>query len=172
MPKKRLLKRKSPNRSQKTKPSIIEQPKARKRALDVLQRMRRTGLSLTAAAREEHIDPRTVQKYFGEQLRHKSKGKPYKATKADRLRREMLTPTTKGMSPVSVRGSRQASLLGRYLSAVGEFLRTGKAKKLKKFNGKRVGGQRLITDPETLITIAQAGALRLEDIYAAPEVSA
>jgi hypothetical protein len=31
------------------------------RALYVLARMRRTGQSLSAAAREEHIDPRTVR---------------------------------------------------------------------------------------------------------------
>jgi hypothetical protein len=176
MPKKRLLKskpRKSSNPPhRKTKPPIIEQPKARKRALEVLRRMRRTGISLTAAAHEEHVDSRTVQKYFGEQLRHQAKGTPYRATKADRLHREMLVPTAKGISPVTVRGSRQASLLGKYLSAVGEFLRTGRTKKLRQFKGKRIGGQPLIIAPETLRTIAQAGALQLDDIYAAPEVSA
>ena len=34
------------------------------RALHVLARMRRTGSSLTPAAKEEHIDPRTVRKYL------------------------------------------------------------------------------------------------------------
>ena len=34
------------------------------RSLHVLARMRRTGTSLTAAAREERIDPRTVRKHL------------------------------------------------------------------------------------------------------------
>src|SRR6476646_6810934 len=37
----------------------------RNRAFHVLARMRRTGRTLTAAAREEHIDPRTVRKHIG-----------------------------------------------------------------------------------------------------------
>src|SRR5882762_11181706 len=89
---------------------------ARNRAPHVLARMRRTGTSLTAAAREEHIDPRTVHKYLGSELRGR-RG----PTKADRRGREMLIPTAIGNAPVTVRGSKQASRLGRYMSAVGKY---------------------------------------------------
>src|SRR5437660_272091 len=58
-------------------------------ALHVLARMRRTGSSLTAAAREEHIDPRTVRKYLRAELRGRGR-----ATKADRRRRDMLIPNS------------------------------------------------------------------------------
>ena len=136
------------------------------RSLHVLARMRRTGANLTAAAREEHVDPRTVRKYLRAELRGRGK-----ATKADRRRREMLIPTTIGNAPVTVRGSKQASQLGKYMTAVGKYLRTGDAEALAQFQNQSIGGHSLITDPNTLTVLAQAGALTLDDIYALPESS-
>jgi hypothetical protein len=86
------------------------------RALHVLARMRRTNSSLTAAAKEEHIDPRTVRKYLKSEIRGRGR-----TTKADRRRRDMLILTTLGNAPVSVRGSKQASQLGRYMSPTPTF---------------------------------------------------
>jgi len=136
------------------------------RSLHVLARMRRTGASLTTAAQEEHIDPRTVRKYLKAELRDRGK-----ATKADRRRRDMLIPTTVGNAPVTVRGSRQASQLGKYMSAVSKYLRTGDGEPLAKFQNQSIGGQALITDPNTLTVLAEAGALTLDEIYAHPESS-
>jgi hypothetical protein len=136
------------------------------RSLHVLARMRRTGASLTEAAREEQIDPRTVRKYLKTELRRR--GKP---TKVDRRKRDMLIPTTVGNAPITVRGSKQASDLGKYMSAVGKYLRTGDVEALARFEGKFIGGHPLITDPELLSSLAQAGALTLDEIYALPEAS-
>lgn len=136
------------------------------RALHALARMRRTGSSLTAAAREEHIDPRTVRKYLRAELRGRGK-----ATKADRRRRDMLIPTTIGNAPVTVRGSKQASQLGRYMSAVSKYLRKGDVDGLAEFEGQSIAGHVLITDPDILSSLAQAGALTLDEIYAVPEAS-
>jgi hypothetical protein len=144
-----------------------QQTKTYNRALHALARMRRTGSSLAAAAREEHIDPRTVRKYLNPELR--GRGKP---TRADRRKRNMLIPTTIGNVPATVRGSKQASQLGRYMSAVGKYLRTGDVEALGKFEGKSIGGHPLITDPDLLSSLAQAGALTLDEIYAVPEASA
>ncbi|MBZ5689716.1 MAG: hypothetical protein LAP86_32360 [Acidobacteriia bacterium] len=83
----------------------------------------------------------------------------------------MLVPTTVGNAPVTVRGSKQASELGKYMSAVGKYLRTGDVEALGKFEGKSIGGYPLITDPELLSSLAQAGALTLDEIYAIPEAS-
>jgi hypothetical protein len=138
------------------------------RALHVLARMRRTGSSLTAAAKEEHIDPRTVRKYLKSEIRGRGRGR---ATKADRRRRDMLIPTTVGNAPVTVRGSKQASQLGKYMSAVGRYLRTGDVEALAEFRNQSIGGHTLITDPDTLSILAQAGALTLDEIYALPESS-
>ena len=140
------------------------------RALHVVARMRRTGETLTAAAREEHTDPRTVRKYLGVELRGLAKGQ-IQPTKADRRRRNMLIPTSRGTEPVKIRGSEQASQLGKYMSAVGQYLRTGNTDALDEFEGQSIAGHRLITDPETLNSLAEAGALQLDTIYAVPESS-
>src|SRR5438034_10630275 len=87
---------------------------ARDRALHVLARMRRAGETLTAAARDEHIDPRTVRKYLGAELRGLTEGHT-QPTKADRRRRDMLIPTSRGTIPVAIHGSEQAPRLCRYM---------------------------------------------------------
>ena len=83
----------------------------------------------------------------------------------------MLIPTSNGTTPVTIHGSKQASRLGRYMSAVGRYLRTGDTGALDEFEGLKLQGYSLITNPETLSSLAQGGALQLDDIYAAPESS-
>jgi len=83
----------------------------------------------------------------------------------------MYVPTSRGKVPATIRGSKQASQLGRYLATVGNFLRTDKTDGLSEFEGVVIANHTLITDPETLRALAQAGALQLEDIYATPETS-
>jgi len=55
------------------------------------------------------------------------------------------------------------------MSAVGKYLRTGDTDALDVFEGQSIAGHRLITDPDTLSSLAQAGALQLDEIYALPE---
>jgi hypothetical protein len=132
--------------------------------------MRRTGETLTNTARQEHIDPRTVKKYLAAELRGLSQGE-IQPTRADRRRRNMLIPTSRGTEPVKIRGSEEASQLGRYMSAVGQYLKTGDTDTLLEFEGQSIGGHRLITDPTTLNHLAEAGSLQLDSIYASPESS-
>jgi hypothetical protein len=141
------------------------------RALHVLARMRRTDATLTAAAREEHIDPRTVRKYLASELRGIREEGRTLPTKSDRRRRDMLIPTMEGMSPEPVHGSEEASRLGRYMAALSKHLRTGDTDVLREFEGQSIAGHLLITDPEQLSALAQAGALQLDEIYALPEAS-
>ena len=155
-------------RTHEGNPRNRREAEARNRALHVLSRMRRAGVSLTAASHEEHIDPRTVRKYLGAEIRGLATGE-IRATQGDRRRRSMLIPTLGGVAPVIVSGSMQASQLGRYMSAVGNYLRTGDTDALEEFEGQSIAGHRLITDPDTLSSLAQAGSLQLEDIYAVPE---
>jgi hypothetical protein len=139
------------------------------KALRVLGNMRRTGKRVNAAAREEHMDPRTVRKYVGTELR--ARNGRVEPTKGDGRTRRMLIPTALGNSPIKVRGSKQASLLGKYMSAVGQYLRTGETEALKAFEGRTISGNPLITDPQTLTALAQAGSLELDRIYALPGAS-
>ena len=146
--------------------------KVQRRVKRVASRMIRTGQALTPAARAEHSDPRTVREYLGvTELRRLVKKAKERAANLERRRRNMLIPTTLGATPIIVRGAKQASLLGRYMSAVGQYLRTGDTKGLAKFKGRSIGRYSLITDPDTLSSLAQAGALQLDEIYALPESS-
>ena len=143
---------------------------AQRRALRTLARMRRNGETLSQAARAEEVDPRTVRKYLGGELRQMASGRT-QPTSTDKRQREMLILTSSGPAPTTIRGSQQASQLGRYLAAVGKFLRTGEVDALDEFEGKKIAGHVLITDPETLMSLAQAGALQLDEIYSVPESS-
>jgi len=142
-------------------------------AVHVLARMRRTGASLVECARLEGIDPRTVLKQLPREFR-RSRGRWVPAKKADRQPRPMLLLDDKGRRPGLVRGSKAASLLGRYNAALSKFVSpneryAGDESLLKPFRGKRVGGVELLTDPEKLLELAQAGELRFgDDLYAAP----
>jgi len=139
---------------------------AYKRALRVLARMRRTGEPLSTAAREERIDPRTVRKHLKVELKRLAKGGAIRPSKSDRLPREMLIPTSQGAVPATVRGSAQSSQLGRYMAAVGKFLRTGETEALDEFEGQSIAGHPLITDPDELTLLAEAGSLQIDSIYA------
>jgi hypothetical protein len=66
---------------------------------------------------------------------------------------------------VDVRGSRRASAIGAYWNAVGRFLDTGDTSVLKPFEGMRIGGFVLETDPEVLEDMALRSQLGFEDIY-------
>lgn len=88
---------------------------------------------------------------------------------SDSLIREMFVITLLGLVPVRVRGSRAASLLGRHAAAVQHFLRTGDDSRLAQFQGKRVAGHELIVDTKLLSMLAEAGALRLDNLYSTPK---
>lgn len=65
------------------------------------------------------------------------------------------------------RGSEQAQLASHYLSSVGRWSRTGKAYELIPFEGKKVGNFELITSPQVLRPLLDAGLLQLDSLYAA-----
>jgi hypothetical protein len=139
----------------------------------ILARMRRTKASLVEAARLEDIDPRAVLKAAPHEFR-KSKGRWVPAHSADRLPRKMHLLDDKGRRPGLVRGSKAASLLGRYNDALAKFFSenpnyAGDESLLEPFHGKRVGGVELLTDPKKLWELHEAGELGIgDDLYAAP----
>ena len=64
-----------------------------------------------------------------------------------------------------LRSSKQAQLASEHLIAVSRFLRTGDTEWLKPFVGKRVGGVELLTDPGRLHELADAGLVKLDNLY-------
>lgn len=138
------------------------------RAVQVTSGMRSQGLSLTQASKQVGISPQKVLQYIGSVLR-KSGGR-YKAKPNDRLLRVLLIPSENGLREIVVRDSQEASLIGKYWSAVEKYLRRGDAsalerlqrKTVKDADGKRV---RLLLDLDTLRIQASAGVLQFESLY-------
>ena len=140
------------------------------RATHVISKMRTTGTSLRKASREFGIDPRVVVKLGKSALRKVSNGR-YVAKAKDRLLRILSVPAPEGTREVALRDSVQASLLGQYWDAVQKYLQTGDASRLEKFKRKRIvladrKRIRLITDPEQLGRLGNAGVLSFESLYA------
>jgi hypothetical protein len=149
-------------------PRNARQVEAQNRAFRVKRRMLREGLSFTEACRLEGIKPSTARKYLGSALVQEAPGKPWKATKSDRLTAAMTVLTPLGPTTVPVRGSRQRNLLGRYNVALWKWRRgePGAEAELAGFEGQTVGGYPLITDVKLLAALEDAGALDFEELYA------
>ena len=126
--------------------------------------MRSRGESLSPAARNERTTPRTVRKLVGKQLKRDSSGH-YSATRGDTLRRDLNVLGSEGYVPVTTRSWKQAQLASEHLIAVVRFLRIGDPKLLKPFLGKRVGRVELLTDPDRLRELANAGLIQLDNLY-------
>jgi hypothetical protein len=135
------------------------QKQARARALDALSKVRR-GATLSRAAKEAGTTPNTVAKYTGRHL-HREGGRVV-ASRSDRDFRPMTVLTTEGVQELSLRSSRQASLVAEHANAVKKFLLTGDDEPLRKFRGVKVAGRELEVRPEALEELQRSGELEYE----------
>jgi hypothetical protein len=101
----------------------------REKSLDVLRKVR-SGQSLSKASKELHIKPETVLKHTNAFI--KSKGK-WIAKSQDRISRVMGIYENGQQKWIEIKDSRIASRIGKYNSAVNQFLRTGNEDILKQF---------------------------------------
>jgi hypothetical protein len=139
---------------------------AKKRAFDAIAKMRREGLSLSAASDEAGTTPETVHKYLPAALR-RSKIDRWLATKSDRYIRLLSLPGAHGPVTVRARGSEEARFASNYLASLTRWARTERASELAPFHGKKVGDFELITAARTLGPLRDAGLLQLDTLYAA-----
>lgn len=130
---------------------------ARERALSALAAIRR-GATLSRAARENGVTPRTVRRYVGSALVQGRPGGRIHATKSDRLVRYLVIPGPEGPREISVRGSKPASEFAKYKAAVNRFLR-GDRNALANWHGKKIAGIELVTEPKTLVEQARKDLL-------------
>jgi len=130
---------------------------ARNRALHALAAMRH-GVSLSRAARENGVAARTIKRYAASALVQARPGGRIQATKSDRLVRYLQIPGPSGSVEIKVRGSKAASKLARYKSAVNRFLR-GDRDALAEWHGKKIAGIELITASGTLTSLAEKDLL-------------
>jgi hypothetical protein len=137
------------------------------RVAQALGIMRREGASASVAVARVRMKLRTFRKGAGRFLYRSGPGKPWKARSEDELQFSMKVLTRQGRIDVIVRNSRERRLHHDYENAV-RMLRGGEdgaEEELKRFDGKTVGGQELITDPKILIELEEAGELDFENLY-------
>ncbi|MEP7352782.1 MAG: hypothetical protein ABI824_06080 [Acidobacteriota bacterium] len=132
--------------------------------------MRKTGATLRQASLRAGVSPRTVQRWAGDSLKRQDNGR-YAISRKDRLVRELKLPTPTGTIDVAVRGSREASQIGKYWDTLQRYFRTGNKAGLEQFRGVHVtdvNGQQipLLTDFEVLDRLGSAGVVSFESIYA------
>jgi hypothetical protein len=129
--------------------------------------MRRERVSASEAAHGQGMKLKTFVKGAGPSVYRAGRGKPWKARSEDQLRFSMTVLTRKGRIDVIVRNSRERKLLYEYESAVRMFRgdEDGAEEELKKFEGKAIGGHKLITDTKLLIELEEADELDFESLY-------
>lgn len=146
-------KRHNPSSGGRSHPSFA----ARDRVLHALWDMRR-GSSIAQAARGNAVTIRTIKKYAGSALLQARPGGRIRATKSDRFARYLQIPGLHGPIEITARGSKEASEVARYKSAVNRFLR-GERNALADWHGKKIAGVELITAGRTLKSLAEKDLL-------------
>jgi hypothetical protein len=131
--------------------------------------MRASKVSLRIAAKEFEIDPEVVIRLGKSALRKRSNGR-YVPKKNDSLLRVLSVLTPDGAKQIAIRDSRQATLVGKYWSAVQKYVQTGDASGLKKLQKTRITDASrkrfpLITDLDELNRLGSAGVLSFESLY-------
>jgi hypothetical protein len=114
----------------------------------------RRGDTLSKAARDNGVTPRTIKRYAGSALVQDRPGGRIRATKSDRLVRYLQIPGLDGPRNITARGSKQASQFAKYKAAINRLLR-GDRDAMAAWHGKKVGGIELITDTKTLVEQAR-----------------
>jgi hypothetical protein len=139
-------------RRQKRIPRSKRQTQARTRAFRVLADMR-DGISLSRAARNWNVDPRTVRRYFGSALKKDESGH-IRASKSDRFHVVLEIP---GLLTFPTKSSREREEVGAYMRDANRW-RRGDVKAIDKWKDKTIAGVLLITDADTLKAWAEASS--------------
>jgi hypothetical protein len=134
----------------------------RQAAFKVVATMRREGLNLRTAARRERLPVHVVEYYASDAL--VGTGGRAQTTVSDRMYRRMTIISGGRSVDVDVRGSRQASLVGKYWNAYQQYLE-GDDDALRPFAGQTVGGYELEVDTDVLDELARRGGIDFESIY-------
>jgi hypothetical protein len=144
-------------KTNRTKKASRQSELTRGRVLSALSAMRH-GATLTRAARENGVTPRTVKRYVGTALVQDRPGGRIRATKEDSLVRYLVIPGPSGPMEITVRGSKIATQFAHYKAAVNRFLR-GDRDAMAAWHGKKISGIELITAGNTLKSLADRGLL-------------
>jgi hypothetical protein len=126
------------------------------------------GRSLTAAAKDSGIPREQLQRFLSGKRLAKRKGQRWVAE--DNRPRRVPVMTGGRFRVLTVRGYKQARLVGEHHNAVGAFVRTNSIELIKPFKGRTVqtvSGRKypLETSPNALHRIATLDAPPFHEIY-------
>jgi hypothetical protein len=140
----------------------------RERSLALLSDLRRGKGPYPALLRKHHLDPRTARKYLGRDLVGGARGKPVRASKADRRVRELFFPMSFGDLPVRTRSSRNATKLSEFFHDRDLLLRNKLSTRNfeARWRNVRIAGQEVFADAAAIFRMANAGDLKVETLYA------
>ena len=131
----------------------------RAKALHVLSDLRRDAkLTLTQAAKNREVSPRSIRKYVESQLKQERPGGKLRVTASDRLRATLHIPSTKPDVLISIhtKSSKERYLVGEWFASVVEAGR-GDFSRLNRFpKGTFVDGARLPTGAHEVQKILEA----------------
>lgn len=130
--------------------------------------LRRGEGSYTDLLKKHHLGSRTARKYAARNLLGGGRGQPVRASKSDRLVRELLFPRSFGDVPILTRSSRDATKISAFFQDRDKLLR-GKMS-ARDFEAKwrrvTVAGQELFADADAILSMANADVLKVEKLYA------
>jgi len=160
----RIAKTRSPRYESLTAPQEDDY----RRTANLVSDLRRGEGSYTELRRKHHLGSRTARKYAGRNLLGGTRGKPVRASKADRMVRDLLFPMASGDVPIRTRGSRDATKLSDYYNDREKLLRgkLGVADFEAKWRGVRIAGNEVFADAPSILEMADADVLKMENLYA------
>jgi hypothetical protein len=162
--KKKTVKRRSPRYS-----TLTERERAAyERTAKLISELRRGEGSYAELLRKYHLNTRTARRYAGLNLLGGTRGKPVRASKADRMIRDLTFPMPIGDVPIRIRNSRDATRLSEYFRDRDKLLR-GKMSGEKfeaKWRGEQIAGEVIFADAGEILRRAEAHDLTVEDLYA------
>ncbi len=128
----------------------------------------RTGRGTYAQLLRKHrLGSRTARKYLGRNLLRGRDGR-VRASKSDRLVRNLMFPTRFGDLPIRTRSSRLATQLSEFFHDRAKLLgrKLGVHEFETKWRGVGVAGQELFADASDIFRMQSAGVLKMENLYA------
>ena len=165
--------RNSPKSSRKARSPRLSSLTAREKvsrdhSVALLSDLRRGEGPYSKLLRKHHLHTQTAHKYLGSDLIREARGKRVRASKADSRMRNLLFPAASGDVPRRIRGSRAATNLSEFFRDRDKLLR-GKmsAEKFEaRWLGVRIAGQEVFADAAVIFHRADAGDLKIENLYA------
>lgn len=141
------------------------------RAIELFSDLRDGKGSYRKPLRSHRLTTRKAHRYLDPYLLGGTRGSPVRASKTDRLVRELWFPTSVGDVRELVRGLAAATKLSNFRQDRGKLLNHDmSADEFEaKWRGVRVDDRELFADADQIFRMEDAGVLKLETLYASVE---